>query len=270
MDRPPPEVVRHYESFEEGRRITEGLGQLELFRTQEVLGRYMPNPPGSILDVGGATGVYAEWFASRGYDVHLVDPVPHHVEAALRLTSGPGRVTAELGDARSLPVGDDTFDVVLLLGPLYHLTERADRLRAWAEARRAVRAGGYIFAAAISRFASLLGGLAEGDLFDPAFRQIVERDLMDGQHRNPTGNPRWFTTAYFHHPDELREEIEAGGAEVIEIIGVEGLAALLPQLADQWEDPGRRDVILDAARRVENEPSLLGLSAHLIAVTRSN
>lgn len=81
MDRPPPEVVRHYEMIQEGRRITEGLGQLELFRTQEVLGRYLPAPPSSILDVGGATGVHAEWLAFRGHNVHVVDLMPHHVES---------------------------------------------------------------------------------------------------------------------------------------------------------------------------------------------
>jgi SAM-dependent methyltransferase len=193
----------------------------------------------------------------------------HHVEAASRLEGARGRVTAEVGDARDLPVDDGTFDAVLLFGPLYHLTLRDDRLLAWAEAQRVVRRGGFIFAAAISRFASLFDGLARGFLFDPAFRQIVERDLREGQHRNPTDTPHWFTTAYFHHPDELREEAEAAGAAVVELVGVEGLAGWLPQLADQWSNPEGREAILQSARSVESEPSLLGLSAHLIAVTRS-
>lgn len=269
MARPPEEIVRHYEEIEEGRRITEGLGQLELLRTQQVLGRYLPEPPSSILDVGGATGVHAEWLAARGYSVHVVDPMPHHVESASRLQGTLGRITAEVGDARALPVDERAFDAVLLFGPLYHLTEREDRLLAWSEAQRAVGPGGFVFAAAISRFASLFDGLVRGFLFDPAFRQIVERDLRDGQHRNPTETPQWFTTAYFHHPDDLREEAEAAGASVVEVVGVEGLAGWLPQLADHWASPEGRQTILEAARRVESEPSLLGLSAHLIAVTKS-
>ena len=126
----PREIIRHYETIEEGRRISEGLGQLELLRTQEVLGRHLPKSPSSIVDVGGATGVHAEWLASLGYDVHVIDLMPHHVEAVSRLTVSPGRVTAEVGDARDLPVADGSFDAVLLFGPLYHLTERVDRLRA--------------------------------------------------------------------------------------------------------------------------------------------
>jgi SAM-dependent methyltransferase len=88
-----------------------------------------------VLDVGGGTGVHAEWLAAEGYDVELVDPVPLHVEEAAKL---PG-VIARQGDARALPVPDGQADAVLLLGPLYHLPERADRLRALSEARRAAR-----------------------------------------------------------------------------------------------------------------------------------
>lgn len=150
-----------------------------------------------------------------------------------RLPHSEGRITAEVGDARQLPVPDASFDSMLLLGPLYHLTEREDRLRSWAEARRVVRPGGYVFAAAISRFASLFDGLARGYLFDPRFRLIAERDVQDGQHRNPTNHPHWFTTSYFHHPDELRAEAVEQGLEVVELVGVEGLAGWLPHLSDR-------------------------------------
>jgi hypothetical protein len=131
-----------------------------------------------------------------------------------------------------------------------------------------VRPGGFVFAAAVSRFASLFDGLARGFLFDPEFRQIVEQDLERGQHRNPSDTPHWFTTAYFHLPEELRHEAEDTGLEMIELVGVEGLAGWLPQLAEQWATPEGRAAILHSARSVESEPSLLGLSPHLIAVTR--
>ncbi|HTZ07692.1 MAG TPA: methyltransferase domain-containing protein [Acidimicrobiales bacterium] len=269
MERPRPEIVRHYETISEGERIAEGLGQLELLRVRDVLEPYLPPPPATILDVGGATGIHAAWLAARGHHVHVVDLLPHHVEAAAGLAGGPGRITAQVGDARALPVDDASVDAVLLFGPLYHLTERADRLLAWSEARRVVRPGGYVVAAAISRFASLFDGLARGFLFDPVFAAIVDRDLADGQHRNPTGDPRWFTTAYFHRPDELRAEAEAAGADVVELVGLEGLAGWLPHLAGAWAEAEGREVILGAARAVAAEPSLLGLSAHLLAVTRT-
>src|SRR5204862_5703302 len=103
----------------------------------------------------------------------LVDPCPLHVaEARATLRSG----TARVGDARGLDEPDASFDAVLLLGPLYHLPERDDRLAALREARRVVRPGGQVFAAAISRCASAFDGMARGHLADPEFVRIVEGD----------------------------------------------------------------------------------------------
>lgn len=133
-----------------------------------------------------------------------------------------------------------------------------------------VRPGGVITVAAISRFASLFDGLARGFLFDPEFRPIVERDLAEGQHRNPDEREHWFTTAYFHEPEQLREEISGVGLEVVELVGIEGLAGWLGHLGDRWETPEGRAAILYSARAVEREPSLLGLSGHLLAMARSS
>src|SRR5580692_6546737 len=118
-------VLRHYETIREEQRITTGLGQLELIRTQEVLRRHLPPPPALVLDVGGGTGVHAAWLAADGYRVHVVDLTPRHVEK-VRADLGALDVTADLGDARQLHHPDRSFDVVLLLGPLYHLTEEAE------------------------------------------------------------------------------------------------------------------------------------------------
>lgn len=269
MEQLPEEILRHYtEDIDEGFRITEGLGQLELVRTQEVIRRHLSGGPLSIIDIGGGPGVHAAWLAEDGHAVHLVDPIPRHVEQARALSSGDGRITAEVGDARQLRADDETFDAAVVLGPLYHLTNREERLRALREARRVVRPAGLVFVAAVSRFASLFYGLSRGFLFDPDFRRIVERDLSDGQHRNPERRPHWFTTGYFHHPDELRHEAEAAEFDVIEVVGVEGLAGWLPQLAARWTDPPSREAIVYSARAIEGDPTLLGLSAHLLLIAQ--
>jgi ubiquinone/menaquinone biosynthesis C-methylase UbiE len=266
-----PLIVEHYQRTDEDGRIRLGFGQLELVRTQEIVRRHLSRRPLEILDVGGGTGVHAEWLAAEGHAVHIVDLVDRHVALAAQHTPDDargGRVTAEVGDARQLPVEDASFDAVLVFGPLYHLTERDDRVRALREARRAVRPGGPVFVAAISRFASLFDGLTRGYMFESSFEEIVRRDLADGQHRNRSGRPEWFTTAYFHHPDELRSEAGSAGLDVVEIVGVEGLAGWLPHLAERWANERDRQTILFSARAVESEPALLGLSAHLIMATR--
>jgi SAM-dependent methyltransferase len=265
---PVDEEVRIYyeERRDERDRLTEGAGLLELLRTQDVLRRHLPLAPARVLDVGGAAGVHAAWLAAEGYDVHLIDPVPLHVEQAHRAAADGAPFTAAVGDARRLDEPTRSADVVLLLGPLYHLPDTDDRLRALAEARRVVRPGGVVVAAGISRFASLLDGLVRRFLLDPEFREVVENDLRVGTHRNPARRPDWFTTAYFHHPDELRAEAEAAGLAVREVVGLEGLGGWLPDLADRLADPAEREIVLAVAEAVESEPALLGLSAHLLLV----
>jgi SAM-dependent methyltransferase len=261
------EIQRYYEAGLEGGRLLAGSGAVELARTQDVLERHVPAPPARVLDVGGATGVYARWMAGRGYEVHLVDPVPRHVEEA-RAHPGPALASARVGDARRLEEGDASIDAVALLGPLYHLVERDDRVRALAEARRVLRPGGVVVAAAISRYASLLDGVFRGLIDDPEFLPILERDLREGQHRNPTARLDYFTTAYFHQPSDLAAEAAAAGLSVDVVVAVEGPAWLIPDLEARWQDESRRRQLMDLIRRVEAEPAALAMSAHLLLVAR--
>jgi SAM-dependent methyltransferase len=155
---------------------------------------------------------------------------------------------------------------VLLLGPLYHLPDAGDRRRALQEAGRVLRPGGVLAAGAISRFASTIDGLVKGLLLDPAFEQIVEQDLVDGRHENPSRNERWFTTAYFHLPDDLAAEVRDAGFDLAALVGIEGPVPFVP---DEWlDDPVRRAILLRAVARTEAAPSLLGASPHLLAVGR--
>lgn len=265
-----PAVLAYYNRRPEETRLERGLSRLEAARTRSLIERHAPPPPATVLDVGGAAGTYAAWLADAGYEVHLIDPVPRLVEEARRRNTALARPIASCatGDARALAWPAESADVVLLLGPLYHLTDAADRARALAEAARVLRPGGVLFAAAISRWASLLDGLAFDFLAAPDFREAVEREVRDGQHRNPAQRDGLFTTAYFHRPEELRAEVAAAGLEGVALVGLEGPARMLADFEERWADPRRRADMLRAAELVESEPSLLGLSNHLLAVAK--
>ena len=267
----PPEFFEHYASGYEAQRLQSSSSQIELARTQELVMRYVPPTPAVIFDVGGGPGVYACWLAKQGYEVHLVDATPLHVELARQASQAqPDTPLAsiEVGDARSLKRPDASVDVVLMFGPLYHLTERVDRLKALHEAHRVLRTGGLLLAVGISRFTSALDGLRQGLFDDPAFAQIVERDLQDGQHRNPTNHPMYFTTTFFHHPKELQAEVEESGFLHERTLPVEGPLWLSHYVVANFSDQKRREQLLALARSLEDEPSLLGASAHLLVVAR--
>lgn len=264
-------IKEYYDQGIEEDRLDISTGQLERYRTRDILSRFMPSPPQSVLDVGGATGDYTRWLAKKGYTVHLVDPVETQVEVAKKLGQNlaeKDRISYSVGDARDLRFPDESWDIILFFGPMYHLADRDDRLLALREANRILKPGGWFFAAAISRFASALDGLVQGFLDDPAFQKIVAQDLIDGQHQNPTDKIFYFTDAYFHRPDELEQEINEAGLHWESTLAVEGPAWMLQNFMDHWNDPERKARLLNICQTLEGETSLLGASSHLLAIAQ--
>ena len=222
-------VVAHYEASREQDRLVGGLAELDV-RTREVLGRHLPPPPQRILDVGWNRRARDLAVAGR-HRVHLVDVTPGHVERAEAALAGLG-LTAQVGDARCLAVPDASFDAVLVLGPVYHLVEPPTAWRrSWRPVGSSGRAGWWRSRHQPVRIADRRA--RTGVPVRARVPRIVQRDLADGRHVNPDNRPHWFTTAFFHHPDELRQEITDAGLEVVEL-GVEGIAGWLPHLDARW------------------------------------
>jgi SAM-dependent methyltransferase len=264
MDRDADLVRQHYDTGQEADRLDSAVGTVEFERTKEILLRVLPQPPATIADVGGGPGRYSTWLAASGYEVILTDVVPRHVEEAYEAAARAGvRIKAGVGDARSLGMGDETADAVLLLGPLYHLTKRSDRLQALMEARRVVRPGGIVFVAAISRWAARQHGMLVLRVYE-THPEVI--DLVASVERSgvlPPLFPGDFP-GYCHRPAQLRAEVRAAGLTVIDLAGVEGIAFALPDLEDRMKTRQSRDVVLDSARAIERVPELLGLSPHML------
>ncbi|MFE5396370.1 class I SAM-dependent methyltransferase [Streptomyces sp. NPDC056568] len=261
-----PEIVRFYsETVDEADRlVVTADGRLEMVRTQELLRRHLPSAPARVLDVGGGPGTHARWLVEDGYEVHLVDPIPRHVEKA-RATGA----SVEVGDARSLTAADGSYDVVLMLGPLYHLPDRADRDRALAEARRVLRPGGLLAVAGINRYASLFEHAAYGHLHKESMRESIGTILATQVHDGKNA----FTTAYFHSGEQLRDEVAAAGFAGADVFGVEGPAWALLAAAERntgrsFRESSLFESVLTAARLAEPHPELLSASSHLLAVGR--
>ncbi len=240
-------------------------GVLEMVRTQELLRRYLPGAGAQVLDVGGGPGTHARWLIEDGYKVHLVDPIPRHIEQAQEVAG----CSVELGDARQLTAADASYDVVLVLGPLYHLLDAGDRHQALAEAYRALRPGGLLAAAGINRYASLFEHTAFAHLYrepvQASIGNILQTQMIDGK--------KVFTAAYFHSGDQLRDEVTAAGFDEARVIGVEGPTWGMLKATEQHTGQSVTDTplfqsALTAARMAEPYPELLAASSHLLAVAR--
>jgi len=261
----PEDLVAYYDTGVEVDRLTHGVGALEFQRTKEIITRFL-HADATVADVGGGVGRYAEWLASHGHVVDLVEPVPLHVERARERAGEPPRFGVHLADARSLPFPDDSMDVVLLLGPLYHLGDAHDRARAVREALRVCRSGGLVFAAAISRFAPLFDAIRRGRIAEARLIANVRAEMQTGRRVPLARRTSPFPDAYFHLPEELEQELAAAGLDVEGVFGVEGPGGWLNDL--EWNEPGVKESLLGIARDAETDPHLISISAHLLGVGR--
>jgi len=250
-------------------RLGQHVFQLEKNRTQEIILRYLKTPM-NIADIGGATGAYSFWLHDMGHRVHLLDAAEFHIEAATKIsiTENKPLASISLGDARQLPYDDEQFDLVLLFGPLYHLQEKEDRVKSIAEAKRVLKKDGVLLAATITRYASLFDGFWQGFIDDPVFENILKQDLEDGNHFNPVDHPMYFTDAHFHTQKEIEEEFTTAGFPKLDTIAIEGFGWLTPNFMGRWNDEDLRNKMLDYIKQTENDPIMIGISAHVMTIAR--
>lgn len=258
------EMREYYERGGEAGRLDEPRGELEFERTKEIILRHLPPPAATVADIGGGPGRYALWLAGLGYHVLHRDMIPLHVEQLAEASGADPRIRSAVADARRLDLADDSADAVLLLGPLYHLGQRRDRLQALAEARRVLRAGGPVFAAAISRWAARLDGILRARVYETYPQAEAELAAIEATGRIPPLFPGSFC-GYAHRPGQLRAELATAGFQVIDLVSVEGAAFLLDDLGERLASPVSRRIVLTTARAVERVPELLGTGPHLLA-----
>lgn len=258
-------MASYYERDKENDRLLSGAGRLEFIRTTELIGRTLPAAPATIADIGGGTGRYSKWLADLGYTVAHRDPIALHVDYTRDLAE-PAIDTA-VGDARSLDLHDRAVDAVLLLGPLYHLVEAADRMAALSEAFRIVKPGGVVYMAAISRWAARLDGV----IVSQTHREYpLLLDYIDTMERTGVMSPirEGGFVGYGHRPQELRDEVTNAGFTVESLVAIEGMAVALADLDERLDDPEERAVLLASQAAVEAVPDLLGIGPHLLVTAR--
>ena len=262
-------VFDFYNGGAEIGRLERGLGVVEFYRTKEIISRYLSDKKLKICDVGGGIGRYSDWLASMGHDVTMIELAPSAVEYAKKEMKNP--YIAKTGDARQLDEEDSSFDMVLLMGPLYHLMNLSDRMKVLEEAKRILRPGGILIAAGISKYSSATWALSvygNGVDFidDEVYMEMLRREMDTGEHIRPETYPRIIADAYFHTPDNLAIEVKNSGFDLKDRFAVEGCLWITPDLNAKWEDPFRRERLLEIIHASERDDSMMGISPHFVVV----
>ena len=248
-------VIDYYRQYDESARLQSAYGQLEFAHMSELLLRYFPAAPARVCDIGGAAGDYTFLFAGHGYEAFLLDIVPHHIELARKRAEGRQDIDPAhfvVGDALALPYEDNSFDAVFLGGPLYHLTQESDRVKALREAWRVLKPGGVLTAYAIGRFSTYFYGIHEGLVYRDGFSQMLRKEVDTG--RRYSYQQGALDNAYFHDTKQLRQETAAAGFRSPVLRGVIGAAWMTPDFDERWQQEREREIFLDLARMAETIP----------------
>jgi len=261
------DISEYYSSETESEQSRLERHQLERDLTWRYLDFYLP-AEGSILEIGAATGGYTVELARRGYQITAVDMTAAMLEINRQtlIDEGlQGSVHLVLADARDLsPVSGRSFDVALLMGPLYHLIDEDDRSLAIRQAYERLRPGGLIFSAFISRF-GILGDLLK---LHPDWTEDTRRSqalLATG--KRPEGYPPGGFRGYFATTAEIAPLHEAVGFETLTLAGVEPAISADDESYNRLEGEQRR-LWLDLLFKISTEPSILGMSRHLLYIGR--
>ncbi len=235
--------------------------------TLRALADYLPLPPATILDIGSGPGRYALELARRRYAVTLFDLSASCLEFA-QIKAQEARVQLQAcvhGTATDLkPFEDESFDAVLLMGPLYHLLTLQERQRAVQEARRVLRPGGVIAASSVTRYAPIRYAAKN----DPDWLEVHQSECT---HLLATGlaaaelGTTWFACTYFAHPAEFVPLMEGQGFETRTLVACEGVVSLIEERisslsGELWE------AWVDLNYRLGRDASVHGAAEHLLYV----
>ena len=263
------ELEDFYNKASEETRLEKGMGIFEFERIKELIELHINNPKSTIIDVGGGTGKYAEWLSKNDHTVHLVEPVLKHIKLAekrAKKLQNPFSVT--IGEATNLPYKDNSADLVILHGPLYHLQKREDRWLAILEAKRVLKKKGIILGFAINYTASTLVGLMNGMIHANSFFEMCKEELTSGIHNAPKDFPFLLADAYYHKPQDLKEEFLEQNLNLINLFAVEGMIWLDNEYFANMLDKKKSKTLKSLQKLTQNDEYLLPFSPHMMIAVR--
>ncbi|RXZ77618.1 class I SAM-dependent methyltransferase [Paenibacillaceae bacterium] len=264
------DVIDYYSQFDEWGRLERE--PLEFIINLHYIKQYLATSR-FVLDNGAGPGKYAIELAKLGYNVTLSDLTPKLVEIAKQKVSEL-ELTEQFNGFHVLNathldgIADETFDASLMLGPLYHLQKEEERVAAVKELFRVTKRNGIVFVAFQSRMRMTITSLQFPQYWKPndnidSIHEFYENGIFN---HNDKGR---FTGAYYFNMDEIKPFMEKSGFQTIDLIGSSSIGAMLSNEQKQyWTDQGEYEKLVNFLINSANDPSVLGISSHLLYIGR--
>lgn len=252
-----------YNEYDEDGRLASKHGSVEFLTTMHFIERYL-KPRDRVLEIGAGTGRYSHTLARQGYEVQAVELVQHNVDVFRQNTQSKENISVMQGNALDLSAfAEDTFDVTLLLGPLYHLYTTEDKRQALREAIRVTKPGGVVFAAYV---------ISDGCLLDEGFQRknisvadYVRDGLLDGETFAATSQPRDLFELV--RKENIDEVMSVFPVKRLHYAATDGFALFMREAVDAMDDETFALYLKYHLATCERE-DFLGVTSHAIDIFR--
>lgn len=261
-------VIDFYEGYDEGKRLTtDNARKTEFYVTTTILNEYI-KPLDRILELGAGTGVYSFYYAEKGNAVVATDLSTKHVEIMkqkLMEHNKPLSLRAEVVDAVDLSLfGDESFEVVNCLGPMYHLKEKESREKCISECLRVLKPGGLLAISYINKHYIIHGVLATQKEF---FSRNFTDEIMAAGTHDAGGENCFFTVAYFTSPNEMESFMSKFDVEIIDHVATDSIGTLLRSHIEELNEE-KYSAYLNYVIKNCRDKSIMGLSNHGLLLCR--
>jgi len=253
------EIEKYYNKFNEDKRLLSRHGQVEFYVTTHYINKFLKqfkNP--KILDVGAGTGRYSIYYSNLGYEVTAVELVKHNLRV---LESKNSNVLAMLGNALSLKkLKDDSFDITLLFGPIYHLFSTKEKLQAINEAKRVTKKGGLIFTQYVMNdYAILVHGFRDGFIKESLTQKKIDKNFKI---KDDIKNLYSYTNL-----KEINKLKRLSNLKRVKIIGVDGATDYMRKDINNFDEENFQ-LYLNYQLSRSNKKELLGASSHVLDILK--
>lgn len=253
------ELEKYYNKFCEDKRLTRRHGQVEYITSMKYIHDYLENNKAAkILDVGAGTGRYSVKLAEEGYDVTAIELVKHNLGV---LKSKGSTVKAMQGTALDLSrFEQNTFDVTLVFGPMYHLYKFEDKVKALEEAKRVTKVGGIILVAyCMNEYSIITYGFKENNILKSIENGKVNKDF------HVVAEPEDLYD--YVRIEDIDKINEAAGIQRVKLVAADGPANYMRPILNAMDEDTFK-VFIEYHLSTCERPDLLGASAHTLDILR--
>ncbi len=256
-------LEKYYGNYDEDGRLRSRHGMVEFLTTMRYIEKYL-RPGMRILEIGAGTGRYSHTLAQMGYAVDAVELIEHNIEIFRRNTLPGEQITVRQGNALDLAdFPDGTYDMTLLLGPMYHLYTAEDQHRALAEALRVTKSGGLLYTAYCNNDATIIGfAFLRQGIRDPHFAPLIDPVTF-----RATSNPEDIFQMY--RREDVDRLMEAFPVQRLHYIGTDMTTNFFREAVDSWDDE-LFSLYMQYHFSVCERSDMTGITHHMLDICRKD